>query len=166
MLSIAYTWLSIAMTRTFQTNKPFATPNAWRGLGWILPGLIMLMSIPANADQPVTQADTITPRQLNALSQQLIDKVKTGKAEATEFRINVVYYRESLRSLMLANEKVTSHRFTSGLLMKMVRMSALLQSAAECQTGRYISCPVNLLHQLDQQQKQLKLAVASATSSP
>jgi len=153
------------MAQILRTNNPFTAPHGRRELTWICFALVLATSW-VNAEQQASRSDLLQPKQLNVLSQQLIDKVKTGNAEATEFRTNVVYYRESLRSLMLANEKATSHRITAALLMKMVRMSALLQSAAECQTGRYITCPVNLLHELDQQQKQLRLAEATATSSP
>ena len=154
------------MRRLFLNITPYAAANLWRGLGCLLLCLAVVLTNPAIAEQAGTQSDIPGPAQLNVMSKQLIDKVKTGKAKATEFRTNVVYYRESLRSLMLANEKATSHKIASGLLMKMVRMSALLQSAAACQTGRYISCPVNLIHELDQQQKQLKLSVSSPGASP
>ncbi len=165
MLSIVHAELPITMALILKTNNPFATPHGRRQLLWIFTALVMMSSW-ANAEPQASQAGILQPQQLNALSQQLINKVKTGTAEATKFRITVVYYRESLRGLMLANEKATSHKITSELLMKMVRMSALLQSAAECQTGRYISCPVNLLHELDQQQQQLTLPRPGAKSSP
>ena len=70
---------------------------------------------------------------------------------------------------MLADENNTQHRIANSLLMQMVQMAALLQSAAECQTGRYITCPANLLTELDRQQQQLNVALTSvpnATASP
>jgi len=154
------------MHRLFPNFTSYAAANVWQKLLRCLLCLAVLITTPAIADQSVTQSGIPGPAQLNDMSNQLIDKVKTGKARATEFRTNVVFYRESLRSLMLANEKATSHRIASDLLMKMVRMSALLQSAAECQTGRYISCPANLIHELDQQQQQLKLSVSSTKIAP
>lgn len=143
---------------------PLSRDGWWRQGLWI--SLTVILTLFAGAASSVAAEDRVDPLQLTALSQQLIDSVKSGKAEATEFRTQVVFYRESLRSLMLANETASSQRFASDLLMRMVRMAALLQSAAECQTGRYISCPVNLLHELEQQQHQLKLAVSSASTSP
>lgn len=103
---------------------------------------------------------------LNSLSRTLVDKIRHGSAKATPFRTNVVYYRESLRSLMLANEKRHDHKLANDLLMQMVRMAALLQSAAACHTGRYITCPASLMHQLDQQQQQINQSLAAAPSSP
>jgi len=154
------------MRRLFPNFTSYAAAKIWQTPGWLVLCLAVLITTPAIAKQSATQSDIPGPAQLNDMSKQLIDKVKTGKAKATEFRTNVVFYRESLRSLMLANEKATSHRIASDLLMKMVRMSALLQSAAECQTGRYISCPANLIHELDQQQQQLKLSVSSTKTAP
>jgi len=154
------------MNRLSLKITSYAAAKVWRTPGWLLLCLAVLFTPPVLADQSAMQSDIPGPAQLNAMSKQLIDKVKTGKAKATEFRTNVVFYRESLRSLMLANEKATTHKIASDLLMKMVRMSALLQSAAECQTGRYISCPANLIHELDQQQQQLKLSVSSTKTAP
>jgi len=154
------------MRRLFPNFTSYAAAKIWHTPGWLVLCLVVLITTPAIADQSATPSDIPGPAQLNVMSKQLIDKVKTGKARATEFRTNVIYYRESLRSLMLANEKATSHRIASDLLMKMVRMSALLQSAAECQTGRYISCPANLIRELDQQQKQLNHSVSGANTTP
>lgn len=124
----------------------------------ILAGITILLQ-PAGAVAGSTQrvAPGHSPKlvQLNNLSQNLIAKVKHGSAEATAFRTNVVYYRETLRSVMLANEKQAGHKLDNAVLMQMVRMAALLQSAAECHTGRYITCPAGLMHELGRQQKQL-----------
>lgn len=96
---------------------------------------------------------------LNKSSQQLITRLQQHKASAVAFRTDVVFYRESLRKLMLKNEKAGDYAIDRQLLMQMVRMAALLQSAAECHTGRYISCPAGLMHELTQQQKQINRAM-------
>ena len=132
----------------------FAMPNIWL---MALLGFVMLpLSLPALAAAVTAPSKHHSQlMQLNGQSRQLIAKLKRGDAEAVAFRTHVVYYRETLRSLMLANEKARNHKIANPLLMKMVRMAALLQSAAECHTGRYISCPANLMHELDRQQQQL-----------
>lgn len=90
---------------------------------------------------------------LNARSGALVEKVKTGKANAADFRIGVTLYRESLRELMLANEHAaTAERIASPALMEMVRMAALLQAAGNCETGRYLACPPDLMDRLLRQQ--------------
>lgn len=161
---------SDVMILTLQTKSPVTASRGWLVLYWLLFGLVVLTSLPVDAKdsgtRDLTSGGISSPAQLNTLSQQLIEQVKTGTAQAIEFRTNVVYYRESLRSLMLANEKSTKQRIADSLLMQMVRMAALLQSAAECQTGRYISCPANLVIELDRQQHQLTLAFPNATASP
>jgi hypothetical protein len=133
---------------------------------WILLGFVLLTSLPISAKETGALADSPDLTQLNALSQQLIENVKTGDAEATEFRISVVFYRESLRRLMLDNGKATQHRIADSLLVQFVRMAALLQAAAACQTGRYISCPVNLMNELERQQHQLTLAFPGQPPPP
>jgi len=142
--------------------------NLQLALSWVLPGLLLLTSLHVAANQAVAvgKGAQALPelRQLNSLSQQLIGKIKAGTAEAVAFRTDVVFYRESLRNLMLKNEKPGPQRLSKPLLMKMVRMAALLQSAAECHTGRYISCPANLMHELEQQQKQLNRMVTVVTN--
>ena len=47
------------------------------------------------------------------------------------------------------------------LLMDLVRMAGLLQSAAECQTGRYIVCPPDLMTRLRRQQGVVEGEIAS-----
>jgi hypothetical protein len=101
---------------------------------------VLLTSVPVDADEAALPrgipASHIELVELNKLSQQLINRVKTGTARATEFRTDVVFYRESLRDLILADERSTRHRIATSLRMQMVQMAALLQSAADCQTGR------------------------------
>jgi hypothetical protein len=133
---------------------------------WGLFGFVLWTSLAIAAQETEAPGNNPDPKQLNALSQQLIERVKTGKAEAATFRIDVVVYRESLRSLMLANEKAAPHRIDNSLLLQMVRMAALLQAAAACQTGRYISCPVNLMNELERQQQGLTQALQGPSSPP
>lgn len=90
---------------------------------------------------------------LIAFSTGLVQRAESGKAHASAFRIDVAYYRESLRDLVRDNEqRQDRERLPKPLLMDMVRMTALLQSAAQCQTGRYIVCPPDLMTQLHRQQ--------------
>jgi hypothetical protein len=90
---------------------------------------------------------------LIAFSTGLVQQAESGMAHARAFRIDVAYYRETLRDLVRDNEqRQDSERLPKPLLMDMVRMTALLQSAAQCQTGRYIVCPPDLITQLHRQQ--------------
>ena len=90
---------------------------------------------------------------LNTQSGDLVQKVKTGKADASSFRIQVVLYRESLREMMVANEQAAAaQRIAQPALMEMVRMAALLQAASNCETGRYLACPADLMERLLLQQ--------------
>ena len=62
-------------------------------------------------------------------------------------------YRELLRQVMLDNrDRDESEQFPQPLLLDMVRMSALLHSAADCKTGLVIVCPTDLMQQLRSQQ--------------
>ena len=62
-------------------------------------------------------------------------------------------YRELLRQAMLGNrERRANEQLPQPLLMDMVRMSALLHSAADCKTGFVITCPADLMLQLKSQQ--------------
>jgi len=117
----------------------------------ILASLQILFLSPAADATPATSHNAL--QQLNKLSQRLISELKAGTAEAMSFRTDVVYYRETLRGIMLKNEKLQHD--AKSLLTEMVRMAAYLQSAADCQTGRYISCPANLMRNLEEQQKYL-----------
>lgn len=172
MLSILDRETVVVMIMT-RVNKHSVAMSCCRQLTWVLLTVTALPSFPVGADEaaasggvPASHANLV---ELNKLSRQLISEVKTGTANATEFRTHVVFYRESLRDLMLADENNTQHRIANSLLMQMVQMAALLQSAAECQTGRYITCPANLLTELDRQQQQLNVALTSvpnATASP
>lgn len=92
-------------------------------------------------------------RALAALSARLVEQAQSGQAHASAYRIDVAHYRESLRDLARedgAHPEPT--RLPRVLLLDMVRMAALLQSAAQCQTGRYIVCPPDLMARLYRQQ--------------
>ncbi|MEJ2645900.1 MAG: hypothetical protein P8180_13445 [Gammaproteobacteria bacterium] len=99
-------------------------------------------------------------RQLDAMSGRLVSRIKAGTAKAAPFRVHVAVYREMLRELMLANPEVDRvDRLPNSLLMKLVRMAALLQAAAACQTGRDIICSLTLVSELDRQQQRLGAAL-------
>ena len=51
-------------------------------------------------------------------------------------------------------------RLPRPLVLDMVRMAALLQSAAECQTGRYIVCPPDLMTRLRRQRTLVEQGLA------
>lgn len=144
-------------------GKRPAVARRWcaTGLLWALLACLAATAVPA----PAAPARTGTPplahvRQLNTMSGRLVSQIKAGTAEAAHFRINVAVYREMLRELMLANPRVDRpDRLPNGLLMKLVRMAALLQAAAACQTGRDIICPLTLVNQLDRQQRRLGAAL-------
>ena len=104
-------------------------------------------------------------RALVALSATLVERAGSGKAHASAFRIDVAYYRETLRDLVKDNDRhLEAERLPQPLLMDLVRMTALLQSAAQCQTGRYILCPPDLMTQLHRQKARLQQWVAPASA--
>jgi len=87
---------------------------------------------------------------------QLVKQAISSEANASRFRIDATFYRESLRSLMIEAEKnADKSEKSKKVFMELVRMSALLQSAAACKTGRYIVCPIELRQQLLSQQTRL-----------
>ena len=127
-----------------------------------------LMTAPVEAQPvlsrspPLVQAGDIDSAEkselleLNALSRSLVERARSGRADATQFRIDATLYRESLRRLMLASDGTDATSAEDNALhVHMVRMAALLHAAAECKTGRYITCPPDLMRQLDAQQKLL-----------
>ena len=90
---------------------------------------------------------------LNLLSEGLVAKAGSGSAPAHEFRIEARMYRELLRQIMLRDrERPVKEQLPQPLLLDMVRMSALLHSAADCKTGFVITCPADLMLQLKSQQ--------------
>lgn len=134
---------------------------------------MMLMSLaaplPASASPP-TQAliDPAQPplercRALVALSATLVDTAQSAKGHASAFRIDVAHYRESLRDLVKDNDTLPERdRLPKPLVLDMVRMVGLLQSAAQCQTGRYIVCPPDLMSQLNRQQALMEQGLGDA----
>jgi hypothetical protein len=96
-------------------------------------------------------------QKLNEMSGKLVVKARSSKTAASAFRIEAVFYREDLRSLMLDNKKIANkkHRIPQKYLLDLVRMSALIHSASECKTGRYIVCPIELMTSLTSQQKKI-----------
>jgi hypothetical protein len=91
--------------------------------------------------------------ELNLLSEALVAKAGSGSTPAHEFRIEARMYRELLRQTMLSDrERPVNAQMPQPLLLDMVRMSALLHSAADCKTGFVITCPADLMLQLKSQQ--------------
>ncbi len=117
--------------------------------------LAALLSAASVADNTGQQSSLARLEELTGVSSRLVQEARSAQAKATPFRIDVTLYRESLRALMLDNQKVgdAKDRIPQNMLINMVRMSALLSSAAECKTGRYIVCPVELMRTLTSQQQ-------------
>ena len=93
---------------------------------------------------------------LNLLSEGLVAKAGSGSAPAHEFRIEARMYRELLRQVMLGDRgRPAKEQLPQPLLLDMVRMSALLHSAADCKTGFVITCPADLMLQLKSQQAKI-----------
>lgn len=94
--------------------------------------------------------------ELNLLSEALVEKAGSGSAPAHQFRIEARMYRELLRQTMLSDrERPPKQQLPQPLLLDMVRMSALLHSAADCKTGLVITCPADLMLQLKSQQSKV-----------
>ena len=91
--------------------------------------------------------------ELGLLSAALVEKAESGSSPAHDFRIQARMYRELLRQTMLRDrERPLDEQQPQDLLLEMVRMSALLHSAADCKTGFVITCPADLMLQLKSQQ--------------
>ncbi|VAW64901.1 hypothetical protein MNBD_GAMMA10-2313 [hydrothermal vent metagenome] len=106
---------------------------------------------------PPEKAVSVSIPSLVDQSSKLVQEAISSNANASRFRIDATLYRESLRSLMLNSDtQSTPSTHTKNMLMELVRMSALLQSAAACKTGRFIVCPIELRQQLLSQQKRLQ----------
>lgn len=142
------------------------TPLQWlpllAGLFWIA---LVWAQAPASVDSTLPPLERA--RALVAYADQLVDAAYGGKAYASTYRIDVAHYRETLRDLVKENDaRPASERLPRGLLLDMVRMAALLQSAAQCQTGRYIVCPPDLMSKLQRQQALLDQGIAALTGKP
>jgi hypothetical protein len=122
----------------------------------------------ANPPTPASINPALPPlvrgRALVALSATLVETAQSAKGHASTFRIDVAHYRESLRDLVKANDQLPErNRLPKPLVLDMVRMVGLLQSAAQCQTGRYIVCPPDLMSQLKRQQALMEQGLANST---
>jgi len=149
----------------------FRLLQSWRAL--VLAGLIATgnaawaqeterAAVPQQAAIDTTLPPLERGKALAGFAAGLVRQAESGKAHATSFRIDVAYYRETLRDLVKDNEQ---HRDSAPLpkplIMDMVRMAALLQSAAQCQTGRYIVCPPDLMTQLHRQQDLIERGIVA-----
>lgn len=100
--------------------------------------------------------EKISITSLKNMADNLVAEALSSNANASRFRIDATLYRESLRTLMIEMEETMATAPQSKkMFMEFVRMSALIQSAAACKTGRYIVCPIELRQQLLTQQKRL-----------
>ncbi len=143
-------------------ERAFSAAGPVRWIAALLSGLLAWACVaPVAAASPDAEAPPVAHvRQLNVMSGRLVSQITAGTAEASHFRIDVAIYREMLREMMLANPKADSaNRLPNALLMKLVRMAALLQAAAACQTGRDIVCPLTLISQLERQQQRVGAAL-------
>lgn len=134
----------------------------------LLMSLAVAIALPAFASPPTPGLiDPAQPplercRALVALSATLVETAQSAKGHASAFRIDVAHYRESLRDLIKDNDKLPERdRLPKPLVLDMVRMVGLLQSAAQCQTGRYIVCPPDLMSQLNRQQAIMEQGLAA-----
>jgi len=136
----------------------------------LLMGLAAVTALPAFASSP--EPGLIDPAQpplercraLVALSATLVETAQSAKGHASAFRIDVAHYRESLRDLVKDNDKLPERDgLPKPLVLDMVRMVGLLQSAAQCQTGRHIVCPPDLMDKLTRQQATMQQGLAAAS---
>lgn len=144
-------------------NSGVKYPNPLQWLP-LLAGLIWASLAMAQAPSVVDPGLSAVERAraLVTFADHLVDAAYGGQAYATTYRIDVTYYRESLRDLVKENDALPpAERLPRGLLMDMVRMAALLQSAAQCQTGRYIVCPPDLMTRLHRQQARVDEGLAA-----
>jgi hypothetical protein len=117
---------------------------------------------PGNASIDAALPPRERGRALARFSTGLVQQAESGKVHATAFRIDAAHYRETLRDLVTDNaQRPDSERLPQPLILDMVRMTALLQSAAQCQTGRYIVCPPDLLTQMHRQQALIEQGLAA-----
>ena len=149
------------------------TPRV-RQSGWAIACLCALvLSQPCPAQetrfqtaQTYTQACRDKLRNLDDSTNGLVKNLQSNKVDAANFRIQVTLYRESLRDMMLADQKTAAtEQLPRPLLMDLVRMAALLQSAANCETGRYLVCPADLMERILLQQKAVASSIEKFTQS-
>jgi hypothetical protein len=141
------------------------------GLCWIGAVLVSAeLACTANAaPQPQRYTDwpdaaQRTLSELVTLAGSLVERAASAKAAALQYRIDTVYFRETLRDLMLANkERPQAQQLSQAFLTDMVRMAAVLDAAAECQSGRYIVCPADLIERLQRQQARIIQGLRNVT---
>lgn len=133
-----------------------------------LMGIAVATVLPAFASSPTpglidpAQSPLERCQALVSLSATLVETAQSAKGHASAFRIDVAHYRESLRDLVKDNDKLPERdRLPKPLVLDIVRMVGLLQSAAQCQTGRYIVCPPDLMSQLNRQQALMEQGLAA-----
>lgn len=171
-------WINFLGYRPFVNAAPFHGVRllSLRGLVYrsIVCAFLAAVSLPAVAAGPAQPgvapyaewpgAAHRTLRELVGLAGALVDRAATGDAPASQFRIDSMYFRETLRDLMLANNaRASADRIPAAFLNDMVRMAAVLDAAAECQSGRYIVCPADLMERLRRQHARVAEAVRQVT---
>ncbi len=149
----------------------FRTFRRLVGLCWICVALLSSQSVLAAEAAPKPQPYAEWPAaahlalgELVALAGSLVQRAASAQAAATQYRIDTVYFRETLRDLMLANkERPQSEQLSPAFLTDMVRMAAVLDAAAECQSGRYIVCPADLIERLQRQHTRITQGLRNVT---
>ena len=135
--------------------------------------IFQIILLPAQANNTDTSLQTqsskneteISISTLKTMVDNLVKEAISSNANASRFRIDATFYRESLRTLMIDMEKtIATSAQSKKIFMEFVRMSALIQSAAACKTGRYIVCPIELRQQLLAQQERLHLLFTELNS--
>ncbi len=170
-----YTLFFLPLQTDFVPDKPNALLLHMYLLILILafPGLSFALPSPESSasDTPAAkEQSSISISSLITQSGTLVQEAISSNANASSFRIDATLYRESLRALMISSDKVDNEASATRtapskeMFMELVRMSALLQSAAACKTGRYIVCPIELRQQLLAQLKRLQ-ALSNQTST-
>ena len=79
---------------------------------------------------------------------QLIAEAERGRAQATQFNLDVRDSRTQLRQVIQQDRAVDLSAEHRALHSNMVLLDVLLKSAAACQTAGYIACPPLLMSQL------------------
>jgi hypothetical protein len=154
-------------------------PHIFKVIGTFTLGIVLSLTASADSDaiRPVSAGNEVSANtaantgrsaatsitgglqrleELNLLSGALVEKAGSGSTPAHEFRIEARMYRELLRQTMLGNRaQPAGDQLPQHLLLDMVRMSALLHSAADCKTGFVITCPADLILQLKSQQSRV-----------
>lgn len=139
---------------------------------WIFAALVFTQLVPtAHAASPQqTYADWPAAAhrslgELVTLAGSLVERAASARAAALQYRIDTVYLREILREVMLANRtRPRAEQLPAAFLSDMVRMAAVLDAAAECQSGRYIVCPADLIERLERQHARITQGLHKLTS--